>query len=105
VELTSWSLTGLPAMPVIAVCFAHREQPRPTRQKSWYGTTNNTNMNDSPPIETATRSPRIEKTLDKQKSNAPSYLMRTASPLQTGSGAMHGRSLLSDHGQVEDFHA
>ena len=83
-------------MLVIAFYFAHREQLPPSRQKSWYGQINSANINDSPMIEAAAKSPRIEETVAQQQRTAPSSLIRTASPVQTGSGAMYGRSLLSE---------
>lgn len=92
-------------MLVIASYFAHREQLPPTRQKSWYRPINSANMNDSPMIEVAAKSPRIEETVAQQQRTAPSSLIRTASPVQTGSAAMYGCSLRSEQGHVEDIHA
>jgi hypothetical protein len=105
VELTSYGLTGLTALLAIILCFAYKEQLSLTRQKSSYGLIYNAYLNDSPMIEIAPRSPRFEETVGNEQSITRSYLMRPTSPLQTRFGAVYGRSLQSDQGQVEDFHA
>jgi hypothetical protein len=60
VELTSYGLTGLAAMLVIAFCFAYGHELPPTREKSSHDPINNAHMNDSPTIDTGARSPRLE---------------------------------------------
>jgi hypothetical protein len=59
-ELTSYGLTGLIAILVIAFCFAHGHELPPTREKSSRDLINNAHMNDSPMIETSARSLRLK---------------------------------------------
>jgi hypothetical protein len=60
VELTSYGLTGLTAMLVMAFRFAYGHELPPTREKSSHDLINNAHMNDSPTIETGARSLRLE---------------------------------------------
>jgi hypothetical protein len=59
-ELTSYGVTGLTTILVIAFCFAYGHELPPTREKSSHDLINNAHMNDSPTIETGARSLRLE---------------------------------------------
>jgi hypothetical protein len=52
VELTSYGLTGLTAMLVMAFCFAYGDELPRTREKSSCGLINNAHVTDSPLVET-----------------------------------------------------
>jgi hypothetical protein len=98
VELTSYGLTGLTAILVIAFCFAYGDELPPTREKSSYDLINNTHMNDSPMTETGAKSPRF------RRRAAPASLLQKTSSVETGSGAIYADSFQSDRGRVEVFH-
>jgi hypothetical protein len=56
VELTSYALTGLTTMLVIAFCFAYGDELPPTRKKFSYALISDARLNDSRIIDGATDS-------------------------------------------------
>jgi hypothetical protein len=103
VELTSYGLTGLIAMLVMAFCFACGDELPSTREKSRYDL-NNAHMNDSPMIKTGTGNPGFRETVGEQQKTIPSSLMRIASSAETASGAIYDGSLQSDRRQAVAAH-
>jgi hypothetical protein len=104
VELTSYGLTGLSVVLVMAFCFAYRNELPRTRKKSSYNLINNPHLNDSPLVETGARSPRFRKQVGKQQETAPVSLLRKTSPHETGSGAIYADNVQSDRGRGEILH-
>lgn len=104
VELTSYGLTGLSVVLVMAFCFAYRNELPRTREKSSYDLINNPHLNDSPLVETGARSLRFREEVGKQQETAPASLLQKTSPPETGSGAIYADNVQSDRGRVEILH-
>jgi hypothetical protein len=104
VELTSYGLTGLTAMLVMAFCFAYSNELPRTREKSSYDLINNPHLNDSPLVETGARSLRFRKEVGKQQETAPASLLQKTSPPETGSGVIYADNVQSDRGRGEILH-
>ena len=104
VALTSYALTGVAAMLVIAFCFAYGDEFPPTLEKSSFDLINNAHLNDSQTIETATGNPRFRGTVGKQQKTAPASLLQKTSPAETGPGAIYSDSVQNNRGPVDAFH-
>jgi hypothetical protein len=104
VELTSYGLTGLTAMLVIAFCFAYGDELPGTREKSSDDLVNNAHMNNSPTIEAGARRLRFRGDVGKQRETAPASLLQKTSPVETGHGAIYSDSFRNDRGPLEAFH-
>jgi hypothetical protein len=104
VELTSYGLTGLTAILVVAFCFACGDALPATQEKSSHDLINGAHMSDSPMIETGARSPRLPMEVDKQQETALAPLQRKTSAVETGHGAIYNHSCRNDRGPLEAFH-
>ena len=104
VALTSYGLTGLTAMLVVAFCFACGDAVPSTQEKSSHNLINGAHMSDSPMIETGARSPRLPMEVDKQQETALAPLQRKTSAVETGHGAIYNYSCRNDRGPLEAFH-
>ncbi len=104
VELTSYGLTGLTAMLVVAFCFAYGDELPRTREKSSYDLINNAHRNDSPMIEAGARGLRLRREVDKQQETALTPLLQKTSPVKIGHGAIYSGSFQNDRGPLEGFH-
>jgi len=81
-DLTSYKLTGLAAMVVIAFCFVCSDKFASILEKP-SGLASNAHLNVSPMIETRTRDPRLQER-DDNREDARALLLRTASLVETG---------------------
>jgi hypothetical protein len=104
VELTSYGLTGLSVVLVMAFCFVHRNELPRTRERSSYDLINNPHLNESPLVETGAGSLRFREEVGKQQETAPASLLQKTSTPETGSGAINADNVQSDRGRVEILH-
>jgi hypothetical protein len=104
VELTSYGLTGVTAVLVIAFCFACGDELPRTREKSSYDLLNNADVNDSPLVETGARSLWFRGEASKQQETVPASLLQKTSRVETGHGSICSDSLRNDRGTPEAFH-
>jgi hypothetical protein len=103
VELTSYGLTGLTAMLVIAFYFAYGGQLPPTREKSSHDLINNAHVNDSPLVETGAQRLRSG-SVGKQQETVPASLLQKTSRVETGHAAIYSGSFRRDRGTLEASH-
>jgi hypothetical protein len=104
VELTSYGLTGVTAVLVIASCFACRDELSRTREKSSKDLLDNVDVNDSPPVETGPRGLSFRGMSVSNKRFAPASLLQKTSRVETGHGAIYSGSFRNDRGRSEAFH-
>ena len=104
VELTSYGLTGLTAMLVIAFRLAYSDALPATQEKSSHDLTDDVHMKDSPMIETGARSLRFQETVDEQQETAPASRLQKTSRDETGRGTIYRVSSRNDCGRLEAFH-
>ena len=104
VELTSYGLTGLTAMLVMAFCFACGDALPATQEKSSHDPINSAHMNDSPVIETGARSLRFWGDIGKQQKTPQASLLQKTSAVETGHGAIYNHSFRNNRGPLEAFH-
>jgi hypothetical protein len=103
VELTSYGLTGLTAMLVIAFCFAHGDGFAPTRGKSSYDLINNMYVNDSRMIETTNGSLRLGRTVRQYQQSARASALLKTSAAETVQSATYNDSFQNDRGSEKTF--
>src|ERR1700683_3729479 len=103
VELTSYGLTGVTAVLVIAFCFACGDELPRTRETSSYDLLNNADLNDSPLVETGARSLWLRGEASKQQETVPGSLLQKTSRVETGHGSICSDSLRTDRGTPEAF--
>ena len=104
VELTSYGLTGLTGMLVMAFCFAYSNELPRTREKSSYDLINNPHLNDSPLVVTLARILRLRGDVGKQQETSPASLLQKTSRVETGHNAIYSGSFRNDRGTLEAFH-
>jgi hypothetical protein len=102
VELTSYGVTALTAVLVIAFCFACDELPS-TREKSSHDLINDAHSNDSRIIATTKGSLRLGRTVCQQQQSAAASALRKTSPLETVRGATHNDGFQNDRGSGKAF--
>ena len=104
VELTSYGLTGLSVVLVMAFCFAHRNELPRTRERSSYDLINNPHLNESPLVETGARSLRFRGDVGKQQETVPASLPQKTSRVEPGHGAIYRGSVRNGRGTLEALH-
>jgi len=104
VELTSYKLTGLSVVLVMAFCFAYRNELPRTREKSSYDLINNPHLNDSPLVVTLARILRLRGDVGKQQETSPASLLQKTSRVETGHNAIYRDNVQSDRGRGEILH-
>jgi hypothetical protein len=103
-ELTSYGLTALTAMMVVAFCFAYGDELPRTREEFSCDLISAAHLNDSMMIESGARSRRYQGDVRKQQGTVPAYLLQKTSRVETGHGAIYIGSVRSDRGTLEAFH-
>ena len=103
-KLISLGLIGLAAFWVMVLCFAYKDELRPPRGKSPLCLLDDTDLNDSPMIETRAGIPRFRGRVGKQREKARASLPQTASPAETGSGTICADDFQDDRRQADGFH-
>jgi len=103
VELTSYGLTGLTAMLVIAICFAYADELPPTRENSSHDLINDAYLNDSRIIGTATGSLGLGSRVRERQTTASASLLRNASPAEAVRGAICSHGSQNDRGPKKAF--
>ena len=96
VELTSYGLTGLTAILVMAFCFAYGDELRRTREKSSYGLINNAHVNNSPLVVAVARTLRFRGHVGEQQATSPASQLQRPSRVETGHGAIYACSFRND---------
>jgi hypothetical protein len=104
VELTSYGLTAVTAVLVVAFCLACGDELPRTRKKSLYELLNNVDVNDSPPVETGARSLWFRENGGKQQETASASMLQKTSRVETGRSAICGGSSRNDRETLEVFH-
>lgn len=104
VELTSYGLTGVTAVLVMAFCFACGDELPWTREKSSHDLLNNVDVNDSPLVETGARSLWFREDVGKQQEIASASLLQKTSRVETGHGAIYSGSSRNDRETLEAYH-
>jgi hypothetical protein len=103
VELTSYGLTGLTAMLVIAFCFACGDALPATQEKSSHDLINSVHMNDSSMIETGREACGSGGMLVSNEKLPRHHCCKT-SAVETGHAATCNNSFRNDRGPLEAFH-
>jgi hypothetical protein len=101
---TSFGLTVLTAMLVMAFCFAYGNELPWTREKSSYDLINNPHPNDSPLVVTVARTLRFREDVGKPQETSPASVPQKTSRVEIGYGAIYSGSFRNDRGTLEAFH-
>jgi hypothetical protein len=103
VELTSYGLTGLTAMLVIAFCFASGVELPSNREKSPHDLISDAHVNDSRIIGTTKGSLRLGRKVRQYQQCAPASPQRKPSAVETVHGATYNDSFQNNRRSERPF--